>query len=156
MWADFLSHFTEIGNLDEPVVKQRPNYVPSSQPQANLSQPIHMLVQEQPSSMKVEPVFEKPVPIYNNEGSSGMSMEKNEEHEEEQKKPKEKIPGHNRRISTLDNTNKFTNALDQLNSDVNKTKEAKPKKELNSFVEDMIKEEDEADPEADKPKDPQE
>lgn len=47
MWADFLSHFTEIGDLEEPVVKQRPNYVPSSMPQADLMQSDLQPVQQQ-------------------------------------------------------------------------------------------------------------
>lgn len=86
-----------------------------------------------------------------------MSKEKNDDQEEEQKTAKTALPGksshHQRRISTLDNTGKFANALDALNNDVNKTKDSKPKKDLAAFVEQIKEEEDEQD--ADKAKDPQ-
>ena len=83
-------------------------------------------------------------------------MEKNDDQEEEHKTAKTALPGkasHQRRISTLDNTGKFANALDALNNDVNKTKDSKPKKDLAAFVDQIKEEEDGQD--ADKAEDPQ-
>ena len=98
MWADFLSHFTEIGDLEEPVVKQRPNYVPSSMPQADLMQSDLQPVQQQVHQAEQHPFEKESHP----EGSSGMSKDGDAEQEDDPKDRK-----FDRRMSKLDTATSF-------------------------------------------------
>ena len=114
MWADFLSHFTEIGDLDEQhIIKQRP-YVPSqAQPnlmQAEQQQQFH---QQQPQAYP-EPAKEHE--SSNWEGSSGMSKDGGDHDNEEETKNTNK--NFERRNTKLDSEFKFQGALDKINTDL--------------------------------------
>ena len=70
MWADFLCHFTEIGNLEETAaIPQRPNFVPSAQPQQDMTQPEELKTDYAAQKDVIAPIddfdYSKPVvPVY--------------------------------------------------------------------------------------------